>query len=82
LPSGAAAGSGQDASTEVIWVRSAFGSSHMEGYSPDHRCMPLPSISTKLCPGSPACMPFPRVPYFWDTVPSSSKKGVVTLFAR
>jgi multicopper oxidase len=44
------------------WLRSAVGDRNMEGYSPYQRCTPVLSMSTKLCPGNPACMPFPRVP--------------------
>src|SRR5664280_157759 len=52
--------------------------SHIEGYSPYQRCFPVLSIRTKLCPGRPACMPLPMVPYSVETVPSSSRKGVRT----
>src|SRR5450830_1863842 len=40
--------------------------------------MPLASTSTNPWPGSPSCMPVPRVPYAAETVPSSSRKGVAT----
>ena len=35
---------------------------NIEGYSPYQRWFPALSISTKLCPGKPSCMPLPRVP--------------------
>ena len=50
-----------------VWYRRTCSSRsaeerYIEGYSPYQRCRPWASTSTKLCPGSPACMPLPRVP--------------------
>jgi len=42
---------------------------------------PVLSMSTKLWPGRPACIPLPSVPYAFEVVPSSSRNGVFTPLA-